>query len=172
MISLLSAGDTDILRDTVRPSAIFWHNVRNAKPRVIAAAALTGLLLVVILLIVFQPQVTGLGWATREVLSVVVSFLSVVWLIYMGWLIIRFMPGRNDRVVIGLRKLVQAEMEPLEERIQALSDDELRARKDEFRQRLSDGESLDAIRPEAYACVREASRRARAHRQFECQLIG
>jgi preprotein translocase subunit SecA len=172
MISLLSAGDTDILRDTVRPAAIFWHNVRNATARVIAAAALTGLLLAVILLVVFQPQVTGLRWATREVLSVVISFLSVVWLIYMGWLIIKFMPGRNDRVVIGLRKMVQAEIEPLEQRIQALSADELRAKTDEFRQRLSDGESLDAVRPEAYACVREASRRARAHRQFQCQLIG
>ncbi len=172
MISLLSAGDTDILRDTTRLSVIFWHNVRNAIPRVIGAAGLTGLLLLVILLIVYQPQVSGLRWATREVLSVVVSFLSVLWLLYMGWLTIKFMPGRNDRVVIGLRKMVQSEIEPLEEQIQALSDEQLRAKTDEFRRRLAEGESLDAVRPEAYACVREASRRARKHRQFECQLIG
>src|SRR5690606_35929085 len=42
----------------------------------------------------------------------------------------------------------------------------------EFERRLRDGQTLDEIRAEAYACVREASRRARAHRQFECQLIG
>ncbi|MBU0616131.1 MAG: hypothetical protein KKI02_00270, partial [Planctomycetes bacterium] len=172
MISLLSAGDTDILRDTVRPTAIFWHNVRNARLRVVVAAALTVPLLAVILLVAYQPQVAGLRWVSREFLAVIVSFLSVVWLIYTGWLIIKFMPGRNDRVVIGLRKTVQSEIEPLEERIQALSDDELRAKTAEFRRRLSDGESVDAIRPETYACVREASRRARAHRQFECQLIG
>jgi preprotein translocase subunit SecA len=172
MISLLTAGDIDILRDTVSPAAIFWHNLRNARLRVSAAAVLTALLLGVILLVAVQPQVAVLRWATREVLAVIVSFLSVVWLIYVGWLTIKLMPGRNDRVVIGLRKMVRSEIEPLEDRTQALSDDELRAKTAEFRQRLSDGESLDSIRPEAYACVREASRRARAHRQFECQLIG
>ena len=172
MISLLSAGDQDILRDTDRPSVIFWHNVRNAKLRVAGGGALTTLLLIVILLLIYQPQVTGLRWATREVLAVVISFLSVLWLLYMGWLIIKFMPGRNDRVVISLRKLIQGQVAPLEEQVEPLSDEQLRAKTDEFRRRLSDGESVDSIRPEAYACVREASRRARAHRQFECQLIG
>ncbi|MFQ5805476.1 MAG: preprotein translocase subunit SecA [Phycisphaerae bacterium] len=172
MISLLSAGDTDILRDTTRPSTIFWHRARHATQRVVGALALTGLLLLVILLIAFQPQASALRWATREHLAVGVSFLSVVWLLYVGWLIFKFMPGRNDRVVIGLRNTVRHQIDPLEEQIKALSDDQLRAKTDEFRRRLADGESLDSIRPEAYACVREASRRARAHRQFECQLIG
>jgi len=172
MISLLSAGDTDILRDATRPAAIFWHHVRQAPLRVAGAATLTGLLLLVIVLIVFQPQTSGLQWATRERLAVGVSFLSVVWLAYVGWLIFKFMPSRNDRVVIGLRNAVRNQIDPLEERIKALSDEQLRPKSDEFRRRLAEGASLDDIRPEAYACVREASRRARAHRQFECQLIG
>ncbi len=172
MISLLSAGDTDILRDAVRPSAIFWYRARRAIKRLVAAAALTVLLLLLILLIAFQPQSAELQWATRERLAVGVSFLSVLWLVYVGWLIFKFMPGRNDRVVIGLRNMVRLQIQPLEEQIKTLSDEQLRAKTDEFRRRLAEGESLDDIRPEAYACVREASRRARAHRQFQCQLIG
>src|SRR5262249_46667225 len=42
----------------------------------------------------------------------------------------------------------------------------------EFRERLKSGESIESVRPEAYAAVREVSRRAKNHRQFECQLIG
>jgi len=172
MISLLNAGDRDILRDTSNPSAIFWHNVKNAVVLVLAGATLTALLLAVIALVVFQPQITGLRWATREILAVVISVVGVVWIVYSSWLIFKFMPGRNDRVVIKLRCMVRSEIEPLEEQIRELSDDQLRARTAEFKQRLADGENLDSIRPEAYACVREASRRAQNHRQFECQLIG
>jgi len=172
MISLLSAGDTDILRDAVRPATVFWHNVRQARRRVAGAALLTVLLLAVIGLIVFQPHVPALAWATRDALGVLLSLLSISWLVYNGWLVFKFMPSRNDRVVIHLRNMVRREIDPLEAKIRALSDDELRAKTAEFRQRLARGEALDSIRPEAYACVREASRRARQHRQFECQLIG
>ena len=172
MISLLSQGDHDILRDSTRPSTIFWHNVRNARLRVAAAGVATLLLLLVIGLMVFRPQIHALPWATRDRLAIVLSIYGILYLIYVGWLIFKFMPSRNDRVIIKLRNMVRAEIDPLEERVRALGDDELRAKTAEFRERLAAGESLDAIRPEAYACVREASRRAREHRQFECQLIG
>ena len=172
MISLLSAGDTDILRESTQPAAIFWHKVRNAPIRIVGITVLTTVLLAVLLVIVFQPQVPGLTWATRERLAVVVSLLGVAWLLYGGWLIFKFMPSRNDRVVIALRTIVRSQIDPLEEQVKALHEDELRGKTDEFRRRLAEGESLDSIRPAAYACVREASRRARAHRQFECQLIG
>jgi preprotein translocase subunit SecA len=173
MISLLSAGDTDVLRDATRSSTVFWHKVRQARLRIAGAGALTALLLIVILLIAVQPRVAVLQSVGREALAVVVSLLSLLWLSYLGWLIfLKFMPSRNDRVVIALRNMVRSRIDPLEEQVQALSDDQLRAKTEEFRRRLAEGESLDAIRPEAYACVREASRRARAHRQFECQLIG
>jgi preprotein translocase subunit SecA len=53
-----------------------------------------------------------------------------------------------------------------------LSDDELRAKTDEFRQRLQDGQTLDALLPEAFAVVREAGKRALGMRHFDVQLIG
>ena len=172
MISLLSAGDQDILRDAVRASSIFWHRVRRATLRVAIVAGLTLLLLFTIVLLILQPSIAGLAWLTREALGVVVSILSVIWLVYTGWTIFKLMPSRNDRVVIGLRGWVRGNVEPLEADVQGLTEDQLREKTAEFKRRLEGGEPLASIRPEAYACVREASKRARAHRQFECQLIG
>ncbi len=60
----------------------------------------------------------------------------------------------------------------LEERIQALSDDELRAKTSEFRERLKVGTTLEELAPEAFAAVREASRRTLGQRHFDVQLIG
>ena len=77
----------------------------------------------------------------------------------------------NDRVVKRLRKRVDA-INVLEAEHQALSDDALRARTGEFRKRLSDGETLDDILPEAFATVREASRRTLGLRPFDVQLMG
>jgi preprotein translocase subunit SecA len=105
-------------------------------------------------------------------MAIAASVIFAGWAGYNGWLLFQFMPSRNDRVVLRLRELVRQGIDPLEEQIRALSDDQLRAKTAEFKQRLAAGESLDDIRPEAYACGREASRRARNHRQFECQLLG
>ncbi|MBC7136325.1 MAG: preprotein translocase subunit SecA, partial [Oceanibaculum nanhaiense] len=77
----------------------------------------------------------------------------------------------NDRVVKRLRKRVDA-INVLEAEHQALSDEALRARTGEFRKRLSDGETLDDILPEAFATVREASRRTLGLRPFDVQLMG
>jgi len=64
------------------------------------------------------------------------------------------------------------EVNEWEEEVSALSDDDLRAKTDEFRQRLADGETLDDILPEAFAVVREASRRRIGLRHFDVQIVG
>src|SRR3972149_429988 len=60
----------------------------------------------------------------------------------------------------------------LEPQFEALSDEGLRAKTSEFRERLGKGESLDEIMPEAYAAVREASKRSIGLRPYDVQLIG
>ena len=60
----------------------------------------------------------------------------------------------------------------LEPEFKALSDEELRGKTDIFKKRLADGETLDDILPEAFATVREASRRVLGMRHFDCQLVG
>ncbi len=60
----------------------------------------------------------------------------------------------------------------LEDELKALSDDELRAKTEEFRQRYANGETLDELMPEAFAVVREASVRVTGMRHFDVQLIG
>ncbi|MHC5741288.1 MAG: preprotein translocase subunit SecA [Nostoc sp.] len=64
------------------------------------------------------------------------------------------------------------EINLLEEEIQVLSDDELKGKTVEFKQRLAKGETLDDILPEAYAVVREAARRVLGLRHFDVQLVG
>ena len=77
----------------------------------------------------------------------------------------------NDREVRRLEPVVD-EINELEPGLQALSDVELRAQTDAFRQRLAGGETLDDLLPEAFAAVREASRRHTGLRHFDVQLIG
>ena len=60
----------------------------------------------------------------------------------------------------------------MEPEFKALSDEELRGKTDIFKKRLADGETLDDILPEAFATVREASRRVLGMRHFDCQLVG
>jgi preprotein translocase subunit SecA len=79
--------------------------------------------------------------------------------------------SRNDRLVKQYRKQV-TQISALEESISSLSDDELKNKTSEFRQRLQDGESLDKILPEAFAVVREAGKRVLGMRHFDVQLIG
>ena len=77
----------------------------------------------------------------------------------------------NDRYVRGLGKYVDA-VNALEPSIKALSDDELRAQTEKFRERLSNGEKLDNLLPEAFATVREAAIRTLGQRHYDVQLIG
>ncbi|HEY9236894.1 MAG TPA: preprotein translocase subunit SecA [Phenylobacterium sp.] len=83
----------------------------------------------------------------------------------------RFFGSSNDRKVKGMNARV-AKINALEPQMQALSDDELRAKTQEFKDRLARGETLDQILEEAFAVVREASRRVLGQRHFDVQLIG
>ena len=77
----------------------------------------------------------------------------------------------NDRFVKRLEKPV-AEINALEPAVQALSDDELRARTPWLKERLAQGETLDEVLPDAFATVREAARRVLGQRPFDVQLMG
>jgi len=77
----------------------------------------------------------------------------------------------NDRKIKATRPLVE-KINALEPEFQALSDEELIAKTDGFRTRIAEGESLDALLPEAFANCREAARRALGLRAFDVQLMG
>lgn len=77
----------------------------------------------------------------------------------------------NGREVKKYQKKVEA-VNSFEAGIKALTDDELRAKTDEFKQRLENNESLDSLLPEAFAVVREASWRVNGQRHYDVQLIG
>ncbi|SCY26428.1 preprotein translocase subunit SecA [Nitrosospira sp. Nsp13] len=79
--------------------------------------------------------------------------------------------SRNDRLIKQYFQSVGT-INALEARISALTDAELRAKTDEFRQRIAEGATLDALLPEAFAVVREASKRVLGMRHFDVQLIG
>jgi len=79
--------------------------------------------------------------------------------------------SRNDRLVKQYAQKVQ-QINALEPAMQALSDEALRAKTAEFKQRYANGETLEKLLPEAFAVVREGSRRALGMRHFDVQLIG
>jgi len=79
--------------------------------------------------------------------------------------------SRNDRILKKYRRMV-TQINALESSLAALSDDELKAKTDEFRQRYQGGASLDDLLVEAFAVVREASKRVFGMRHFDVQLLG
>ena len=83
----------------------------------------------------------------------------------------RIFGSSNDRYVRSLSPIVR-KVNDLEAAFEALSDEQLKAKTDEFRQRIAGGEALDALLPEAFATVREASKRVLGMRHFDVQLIG
>jgi preprotein translocase subunit SecA len=78
---------------------------------------------------------------------------------------------KNEREIKKLWEIVE-QINSLEPSISALGDTELKAKTDEFRKRINDGESLDDILPGAFAVVRETSRRVLSMRHFDVQMIG
>ncbi|ENM3929558.1 preprotein translocase subunit SecA [Vibrio cholerae] len=86
-------------------------------------------------------------------------------------LLTKVIGSRNDRTLRRLRKIVK-EINNYEPAFEALSDEELKAKTVEFRQRIEQGENLDQLLPEAFATVREASKRVFGMRHFDVQLIG
>ncbi len=79
--------------------------------------------------------------------------------------------SRNDRLLKQYRKTA-AQINAMEPSLEGLSDEALRAKTQEFKDRVAKGESLDAILPEAFAVVREGSKRSMKMRHFDVQLVG
>ncbi|MCB2386946.1 preprotein translocase subunit SecA [Thalassolituus alkanivorans] len=79
--------------------------------------------------------------------------------------------SKNSRELKRMGKLV-SQINAFEESVKSLSDEQLKAKTAEFRQRLSDGASLDSLLPEAFAVCREAGSRVMGMRHFDVQLIG
>ncbi|NYT38765.1 preprotein translocase subunit SecA [Allopusillimonas soli] len=79
--------------------------------------------------------------------------------------------SRNDRILKQYRRLV-SRINALEPSMEALSDEELAAKTPAFRQRLAEGASLDDLLPEAFAVVREGSKRVFGMRHFDVQMLG
>ena len=88
-----------------------------------------------------------------------------------GSLMRKIFGSANDRYVKSLQKTV-AKINALEPEISALSDEELKNKTPALKKRLADGETLDDVLPEAFAVVREASKRTIGLRHFDVQLIG
>ena len=104
------------------------------------------------------------------------SGLARVWFpalrgISLATVLTKIFGSRNQRLLRRYEKSVKLS-NALESELQALSDAELKAKTDEFKKRLADGTDLDALLPEAFAVVREASVRALGLRHFDVQLVG
>lgn len=84
----------------------------------------------------------------------------------------RLFNGSNEREIKKMRRVVEEQINPLEVSLKNLSDASLAHKTVEFKNRLANGETLDDILPEAFAVVREASRRVLGMRQYDVQLIG
>ncbi|HGN1292098.1 preprotein translocase subunit SecA [Proteus mirabilis] len=89
----------------------------------------------------------------------------------LGKIVTKIFGSRNERAIRRMRKVV-AQINQLEPEFEKLTEDELKAKTDEFRERLKKGEKEEDILPEAFATVREASKRVFGMRHFDVQLIG
>ena len=105
------------------------------------------------------------GWRRFNILIILKGLIMVVKLLH------RIFGTRNERVLKQLFKNVTA-INAWEPTMQQLSDEQLRQKTIEFRKRLATGMALDAVLPEAFAAVREASVRTLGLRHFDVQLIG
>ena len=86
-------------------------------------------------------------------------------------LLTKIFGSRNDRLLKQYRKTVER-INALEPSLESLTDDELRGKTEAFRQRLAQGATLDDLLPEAFAVVREGSKRVMRMRHFDVQLMG
>ena len=88
-----------------------------------------------------------------------------------GSLIKKIVGSKNERELRRIKPLVQG-INQVESQVRPLSDEQLRIRTSEFKDRVAKGESLEEILPEAFAVVREAARRTLGERHYDVQLIG
>src|SRR5450830_1014893 len=79
--------------------------------------------------------------------------------------------SRNQRLLKQYQKTVR-DINALEPKLETLSDEQLQAKTAEFKARVANGETLDALLPEAFAVCREASKRVMKMRHFDVQLLG
>jgi preprotein translocase subunit SecA len=98
-------------------------------------------------------------WQIQTRINMAINFLTQIF------------GSRNDRLIKQYRKTVVL-INALEAEYEALSDEQLRAKTDEFRARVAQGEALDTILPEAFAVVREGSKRVMKMRHFDVQMLG
>src|SRR5688572_20997787 len=91
--------------------------------------------------------------------------------VMLSWLLPKIIPSKNERELRRIRPLVER-INQLEGEVSGLSDAELHAKTGAFRQRLEQGATPDELLPEAFAVVREASKRVLQMRHFDVQLIG
>ena len=89
----------------------------------------------------------------------------------MATILTKIFGSRNDRLLGKYRKVV-SRVNALEKEYEQLTDEQIPAKTAEFRQRIADGASTDSLLPEAFALVREASRRIMKMRHFDVQMIG
>ncbi|AML60049.1 Protein export cytoplasm protein SecA ATPase RNA helicase [Serratia rubidaea] len=101
----------------------------------------------------------GFGGHERDIKHMLVKLLTKVF------------GSRNDRTLRRMRKVVE-QINRMEPDMEKLSDDELKAKTNEFRERLKKGETVESLIPEAFAVVREASKRVFGMRHFDVQLLG
>ncbi|KKU60122.1 MAG: Protein translocase subunit SecA, partial [Parcubacteria group bacterium GW2011_GWA2_47_12] len=80
--------------------------------------------------------------------------------------------GDEGSRVLRLLEPAVAKINALEETVKVLSDEEFAVKTGELKKRVADGESLDALLPEAFALAREAARRTLGERHFDVQLLG
>ncbi|WP_150468217.1 preprotein translocase subunit SecA [Francisella sp. SYW-9] len=86
-------------------------------------------------------------------------------------LVQKIVGSRNDRFIKKISKTVD-KINSLEPEVEKLTDEQIKARTTEFKERLANGESLDSLLPEAFATVREAAKRTKNMRHYDVQLIG
>ncbi|AIT10135.1 preprotein translocase subunit SecA [Candidatus Francisella endociliophora] len=86
-------------------------------------------------------------------------------------LVQKIIGSRNERFIKKVSKTVQ-KINSIESQFESLSDEQLKAKTTEFKERLAKGENLDSLLPEAFATVREAARRTKNMRHYDVQLIG
>jgi preprotein translocase subunit SecA len=96
---------------------------------------------------------------------------SAKWVIMIVKLFNAIFGSSNSRKIKKLQKTVR-QISSFEPAFEALTDEQLRGKTDEFRARADKGESLDSLLPEAFAVVREASKRTMGMRHFDVQMIG
>ena len=121
--------------------------------------------------IIFRDRRSGAGLQRNRAGAMGLSVERLFLMLGLSTIAKKVFGSSNDRKVKAAMKVALG-ANGLEDEFIALSDEQLRAKTDEFKGRVENGESLDALMPEAFAAVREAAKRALGLRPFDVQLLG